>query len=297
MSKSIGSTIRKYRKSAKLTQKQLAEKLNKAESTVRMWELEKSTPALDTLKSVGLILDIPLGELLLNAGYIDEFKEMLEENLKKPLPIPTLGEAIEDARHDWVDENDNSYNVSLEKISAETGINLKKLEDLERNEGIESITTEELFKLSEALDVIFAYFFLIRERDMGKSIFSESETDSLITALHAMSLDEMKYISNNSFEKYLNKQIEINKKYNSNNSHDEEFWFSVYERYKRLEEINNLVISYAFSKLWNETNDVRYLINNEFLDMYYKGKKLSYKDKEKIIAAIQKIESSFEYID
>lgn len=297
MENKLGETIKSYRKAAKLTQKQLAEKLSKAESTVRMWELGKNMPPLDTLKNIGAILNIPLGDLLLNAGYIDEFKEMVKENLSKPFLIPTFGEVIKDARHDWVDENDTSYNVPLQKIATETGISLKTLENLEKNKDIESISVDELFKLSKALDVIFAYLFLIRERDLGKSVFSEAETDNLIKSLHAMSYSELTFVSANPFEKYLEKQIELNQKYNPNNAFDEDFWRSLYERYKNLEKINNITISYAHLMTWNETKDIRYLINNEFIDMYYKGKKLSINDKEKIVEAIKTIESKFEYLD
>lgn len=292
MKTSIGSTIKRYRKAAKLTQKQLAERLNKAESTVRMWELEKSTPSLDTIKNIGKILNIPLGDLLLNAGYIDEFKEMVKENLSKPLPIPTFGEAIQDARSDWTDDDDSNifYDVPLEEIATKTGIPLKKLENLEKNINLDLVSAYELLELSKALDVVFAYLYLLKEKDLGNYTFSVQETEKLLRSLHGYSYNEMTFVKNNSFEEYLKKQ-------KCNDNHDDNFWLSIYEDYKEVNKINNLVMSYAFSKQWNETNDIRYLINNDFIDMYYDNKKLSRGDKEKIVEAIQKISSDFEYMD
>ena len=49
---SIGSRIKKLRTAKGITQKELAEILHKSESAVRMWELEKSEPDVETLKSI-----------------------------------------------------------------------------------------------------------------------------------------------------------------------------------------------------------------------------------------------------
>lgn len=49
---SIGGRIKKLRTAKGITQKELAEVLHKSESAVRMWELEKSEPDFETLKSI-----------------------------------------------------------------------------------------------------------------------------------------------------------------------------------------------------------------------------------------------------
>lgn len=68
--KTLGELIRLYRKESKLTQKELAKKLNKVESTVRMWELNKNAPSLETLKDISISLAIPFEDLMKKAGYI-----------------------------------------------------------------------------------------------------------------------------------------------------------------------------------------------------------------------------------
>ncbi|MEC1178622.1 helix-turn-helix transcriptional regulator [Metasolibacillus meyeri] len=68
--KTLGELIRLYRKESNLTQKELAKKLKKVESTVRMWELNKNTPSLETLKDISISLAIPFEDLMKKAGYI-----------------------------------------------------------------------------------------------------------------------------------------------------------------------------------------------------------------------------------
>lgn len=56
--------IRALRRKHKLTQKQLAEKLSKKESAVRMWELNKNEPSLTTLIKLAEIFEVTLDELV-----------------------------------------------------------------------------------------------------------------------------------------------------------------------------------------------------------------------------------------
>ncbi len=57
--------IRELRNQAGLTQKELAEKLYKSESAVRMWELGKSEPDIGTIVKLSEILNVAV-EVLLN---------------------------------------------------------------------------------------------------------------------------------------------------------------------------------------------------------------------------------------
>lgn len=74
----IGEKIKIIRKAKKLTQKQLAEKINKAESTVRMWELGKNKPLPEALKILSEVLEVNYSELMHAAGYLER-KTKLEE--------------------------------------------------------------------------------------------------------------------------------------------------------------------------------------------------------------------------
>lgn len=60
----IGENIRALRQGASLTQKDLAEKLYKSESTVRMWELGKSEPDNDTLLNLATIFNVSVDDIL-----------------------------------------------------------------------------------------------------------------------------------------------------------------------------------------------------------------------------------------
>ena len=52
MKKPYNEILKGLRINNKLTQKKLASKLHKAESTIRMWELGKNKPDFDTLNSL-----------------------------------------------------------------------------------------------------------------------------------------------------------------------------------------------------------------------------------------------------
>ena len=54
----LGENIRKYRKLRGMTQKELAEKINKSESAVRNYELGNRMPDLNTLDLISIHLGI-----------------------------------------------------------------------------------------------------------------------------------------------------------------------------------------------------------------------------------------------
>ena len=54
----IGERIKELRKKASLTQKELSQKVNKSESSVRMWELGFSEPDIDTLNILSEIFSV-----------------------------------------------------------------------------------------------------------------------------------------------------------------------------------------------------------------------------------------------
>lgn len=60
----IGGRIKSLRESAGLTQAELGKKVNKGESTVRMWELGKSEPDLDTIIKLAEVFNTTTDYLL-----------------------------------------------------------------------------------------------------------------------------------------------------------------------------------------------------------------------------------------
>ena len=78
----IGKFISKVRKEKKITQKQLAEKLEITDRAISKWENGKSMPDLALLKPLCNILDITINELL-SGEYISKEKkeETLEDNI------------------------------------------------------------------------------------------------------------------------------------------------------------------------------------------------------------------------
>ena len=63
-SNSIADRVKTLRKQHNLTQKELAEQLFKSESTIRMWELGKSEPDLETLNSLSRIFNVSTDYLI-----------------------------------------------------------------------------------------------------------------------------------------------------------------------------------------------------------------------------------------
>ena len=62
--KKIGENINTYRKAKKLTQKQLADLIDKAESSVQKYEKGETEVPISVLEKISTVLDIPLQYLL-----------------------------------------------------------------------------------------------------------------------------------------------------------------------------------------------------------------------------------------
>ena len=70
----IGDKIKALRKSHKLTQVELAEKLGTTQSVLQRWESGKKNPGLRTLKSISKIFDISLDTLAFNDKDLETLK-------------------------------------------------------------------------------------------------------------------------------------------------------------------------------------------------------------------------------
>lgn len=74
---SVGDNIKKARKNAGLTQKELAEKCGAAEITIRQYESNKREPRNEQLMKIARLLDVELYDLL---GYtVPEQKEHVQK--------------------------------------------------------------------------------------------------------------------------------------------------------------------------------------------------------------------------
>lgn len=107
---SIGSTIKQYRKSAKLTQEQLAIKANMSRSYVADIERDRYNPSVETLKAIAAALEIDPAQLLgsefnFNKSYhslndkderdIAKDLERIMDNLESDNALSFYGEELE----------------------------------------------------------------------------------------------------------------------------------------------------------------------------------------------------------
>ena len=84
----LSKNLVKYRKSFKLTQAELAEKLNYSDKAVSKWERGESMPDLSVLKQIALFYGVSVDDLL--APPEDSVKPTLKERLKTKRAILCL---------------------------------------------------------------------------------------------------------------------------------------------------------------------------------------------------------------
>ena len=72
----FGESIKKFRKAAGLTQKQLAEMIGAAEITIRQYENNKRNPSWRQMTAIAKALNVPFEELL---GFIVAYKNQLTD--------------------------------------------------------------------------------------------------------------------------------------------------------------------------------------------------------------------------
>ena len=78
----IGKFIATCRKDKKLTQEQLAEKLNISKNAISKWERGLNLPDVSIMQALCKILGITLNELFIGENIIDEkYKEVADNNL------------------------------------------------------------------------------------------------------------------------------------------------------------------------------------------------------------------------
>lgn len=104
----IGKFIANCRKDKKLTQEQLAEKLNISKNAVSKWERGLSLPDVSIMQELCKILGITLNELFIGENIIEEkYKEVADNNLLNALENSsfTLKEKIDFYKKKWKKEH------------------------------------------------------------------------------------------------------------------------------------------------------------------------------------------------
>ena len=104
----IGKFIANCRKDKKLTQEQLAEKLNISKNAVSKWERGLNLPDVSIMQELCKILGITLNELFIGENIIEEkYKEVADNNLLNALENSsfTLKEKIDFYKKKWKKEH------------------------------------------------------------------------------------------------------------------------------------------------------------------------------------------------
>ena len=104
----IGKFIAEKRKEKKLTQEQLAEKLNITKNAVSKWERGLNLPDVSIMQDLCKILNITLNELSIGEKILDEkYKEVADNNLLNALENSsfTLKEKIDFYKKKWKKEH------------------------------------------------------------------------------------------------------------------------------------------------------------------------------------------------
>jgi len=108
----IGKFISENRKTKKLTQEQLAEKLNISKNAVSKWERGLNLPDVSIMQDLCKILDITLNELFIGEKIEDEkYKETADNNLLVALENSsfTLKEKIKFYKDKWRKEHISKF--------------------------------------------------------------------------------------------------------------------------------------------------------------------------------------------
>ena len=108
----IGKFISEKRKKQKLTQEQLAEKLNISKNAVSKWERGLNLPDVSIMQDLCKILDITLNELFIGEEISKEkYKEVADNNLLNALENSsfTLKEKIEFYKKKWKKEHISKF--------------------------------------------------------------------------------------------------------------------------------------------------------------------------------------------
>lgn len=181
----VGKSIKEHRIAKKMTQKKLGEMLGKSESTVRMWELGKSTPPADIIGKLSHELDMNYYQLMQMAGHINNtFDELLLKRDKiltrqsalknEKEELITKAKKIESELEKFIDKemtSEEEQNVSL--------LVKERKELLERSEKLRNLIEDEYVEIDEINTLIrnaLEYKEAKKAQDMIESFVGKAET-------------------------------------------------------------------------------------------------------------------------
>lgn len=104
MKNSFGTRLKKLRAASGLTQSDVAKKLNKSTSTIRMWELGNNEPDINTLVALSVMFDCSLDYLLCRDQLLG-----CEGAVRTRLPVFSLSAYSEEAEADFFKSIPSDY--------------------------------------------------------------------------------------------------------------------------------------------------------------------------------------------
>lgn len=111
----IGEQIKNARTNKHLTQKQLAEKINKAFSSVQKYEMNIIQPPIDVIKDISIALDVSVAYLM---GWEEEY-EFRDVPQGEPHNLDTIKKITAENQKSRLDEAYNKLNQTGQEKAAE----------------------------------------------------------------------------------------------------------------------------------------------------------------------------------
>ena len=121
----IGMNIKKYRE-GKFTQRELADKIGKTESSIRKYEKGLVTIPLDVLNRIATALEVKVADLMGISDYLDEVEKEIHETTSFKDYLSILGYEIHESPYNdkWI--------ISIKESNTQIYISNEEMDTLER---------------------------------------------------------------------------------------------------------------------------------------------------------------------
>lgn len=113
----LGTNLRKYRESKKLSQREVAEKVGINKSSYYRYEKDKLLPTAEVLKRISLTLKVSLDDLFFSKEERKEFRTSNKELLEKLEKIDQLPEKDRESLIHLIDSLLSKNNISIRNKS------------------------------------------------------------------------------------------------------------------------------------------------------------------------------------
>lgn len=133
----VGENIKRFRKKANLTQKELAEKCGFAEITIRQYENGKRAPKIETMQKIATVLAVPISDLIQSSPEID------------PNSLHSITSSVEKIQKKY--NHDSSALVSVQKGIKEANKVQKSIHSIEN-------LSKDIQKIRKIEDSVQRYF-------------------------------------------------------------------------------------------------------------------------------------------